>query len=107
MRDSLPCRIEPARDGREEGEMERTPKTLGLLCGAMLLASSATAAEMKTYQVTGPVVSVTSDSIVVKKGKDDWTIAKDASTKGPEVKPGDKVTIKYKMTATDIELKKK
>jgi RNase P/RNase MRP subunit p29 len=82
-------------------------RAIGLLAGALLLASSAVAAEVKTYQVTGPVVSVTSDSIVVKKGKDDWTIAKDASTKGPEVKPGDKVTIHYKMTATDIEVKKK
>jgi RNase P/RNase MRP subunit p29 len=78
-----------------------------LSAGALLFATSAGAADMKTYQVTGPVVSVTDDSIVVKKGKDDWTIAKDAATKGPAVKPGDKVTIHYRMTATDIELKKK
>jgi RNase P/RNase MRP subunit p29 len=74
---------------------------------ALSFATAAAAADMKTYQVTGPVVSVTDDSIVVTKGKDNWTIAKDASTKGPAVKPGDKVTIHYKMTATDIELKKK
>jgi RNase P/RNase MRP subunit p29 len=67
-----------------------------------LLARAAVADEMKTYQVTGPVVSVSSDSIVVKKGKDNWTLAKDASTKDPGVKAGDKVTIHYKMTATDI-----
>jgi RNase P/RNase MRP subunit p29 len=82
-------------------------RTFGILACGLLLAGSAFAADMKTYQVTGPVVSVTSDSIVVKKGKDDWTIAKDASTKDPGVKPGDKVTIHYKMTATDIEVKKK
>jgi len=82
-------------------------RVVGFIAGACLLASSALAADMKTYQVTGPVVSVSSDSIVVQKGKDNWTIAKDASTKGPEVKAGDKVTIHYKMTATDIELKKK
>jgi RNase P/RNase MRP subunit p29 len=75
-----------------------------LLAGGLLFASAAVAAD-KTYQVTGPVVSVTSDSIVVKKGKDDWTIAKDASTKSPDVKPGDKVTVYYKMTATEIEAK--
>ena len=84
-----------------------TKRVFGLLTGALLLATSAGAAEMKTYQVTGPVVSVTDDSIVVTKGKDNWTIAKDAATKGPTVKPGDKVTIHYRMTATDIELKKK
>jgi len=73
---------------------------------SLLAASAAGAGEMKTYQVTGPVVSVNADSIVVKKGKDDWTIAKDASTKGADVKAGDKVTIYYKMTATEIEKKK-
>ena len=57
--------------------------------------------------MTGPVVSVTDDSIVVTKGKDQWTIEKDAATKGPAVKPGDKVTIYYRMTATEIEPKKK
>ena len=81
--------------------------TIGTLASAFGFASVATAHEMKTYQVTGPVVSVTDDSIVVKKGKDDWTIEKDFSTKGSAVKAGDKVTIHYKMTATDIELSKK
>ena len=84
--------------------MKRTYATVAC---ALLFAGSAVAADMKTYQVTGPVVSVTSDSIVVKKGKDEWTLAKDAATKDPGVKPGDKVTIHYKMTATDIEVKKK
>ena len=83
-----------------------TKRVFGFLTGALLLAASAGAAEMKTYQVTGPVVSVSADSIVVKKGKDDWTIAKDAATKGADVKAGDKVTIHYRMTATDIEKKK-
>jgi len=85
--------------------MKRT--ALAMLACGMLGAATVHAAEMKTYQVTGPVVSVTDDSIVVTKGKDNWTIAKDAATKGPTVKPGDKVTIHYRMTATDIELKKK
>jgi RNase P/RNase MRP subunit p29 len=80
---------------------------IGTLASALLFATAASAADMKTYQVTGPVVSVTDDSIVVTKGKDNWTIAKDAATKGATVKPGDKVTIHYRMTATDIELKKK
>jgi RNase P/RNase MRP subunit p29 len=80
---------------------------IGILASAALLSAAAGAHEMKTYQVTGPVVSVTDDSIVVTKGKDQWTIEKDAATKGPAVKPGDKVTIHYRMTATEIEVKKK
>ena len=44
--------------------------------------------------------------IAVKKGNDRWEIAKDSSTKGAaEAKVGDKVTIHYTMTATEIEAK--
>jgi RNase P/RNase MRP subunit p29 len=75
--------------------------------GSALLGAAAVHAADKTYQVTGPVVSVTDDTIVVKKGKDNWTLAKDSATKGPAVKPGDKVTVYYRMTATEIEVKKK
>jgi len=61
----------------------------------------------KTYQVTGPVVEVRSDAIVVKKGTENWEIAKDSSTKvtGGEPKAGDKVTVMYRMTAASIETK--
>ena len=79
---------------------------LAVLASAVLGATAVHAAD-KTYQVTGPVVSVTDDTIVVKKGKDNWTLAKDSATKGPAVKPGDKVTVYYRMTATEIEVKKK
>jgi hypothetical protein len=62
-------------------------------------------AATKTYQVTGPVISVTSDSIVVQKGKDNWEIARDANTKVTgDVKPGAKVVIQYRMTATTIDV---
>jgi RNase P/RNase MRP subunit p29 len=84
-----------------------TKRALVLFAAAALFATAAGGTEMKTYQVTGPVVSVTDDAIVVAKGKENWTIAKDAATKGPAVKPGDKVTIHYRMTATEIEVKKK
>lgn len=58
------------------------------------------------YQVTGPVVEVTDSKIVVKKGKDNWELARDAGTKVMgDVKVGDKVTVEYKMTATSIEAK--
>lgn len=78
---------------------------IALAVALAALAGSAAAAE-KTYQVTGPVVDVTPDAIVVQKGKENWEIAKTADTKGAaEVKKGDKVTVQYRMTATSVEVK--
>ncbi|HBZ71574.1 MAG TPA: hypothetical protein DEP35_18355 [Deltaproteobacteria bacterium] len=73
---------------------------------ALTLAAPALAAETKTYQVTGPVVETTADTITVMKGKENWQIAKDAGTKVTgEPKKGDKVTVYYRMIATEIETK--
>ena len=73
---------------------------------ALSLSTAAFAADAKSYQVTGPVVSVTNDAITVMKGKEKWEIGKDAATKtSGEVKEGDKVTVMYRMTATSIEAK--
>ena len=83
-------------------------KALSLLAAASLvLGSAAFAADAKSdYQVTGPVLDVTDSMIVVQKGKDKWEIARNSSTKTTgEVKKGDKVTIQYGMTATNIEVK--
>jgi len=64
------------------------------------------AAAVKTYQVTGPVLDVRSDAVVVKKGSENWEIAKDASTKVTgDLKVGEKMKIDYRMTATEIEVK--
>lgn len=78
-----------------------------IACGALLLATSASAApQAKTYQVTGPVLEVTDTSITVKKGEDNWQIARDAGTKiTGELKVGSKVTIEYRMVAVDVEVK--
>ena len=64
-------------------------------------------AASKTYQVTGPVVEIRPDAVVVKKGAENWEIARDGSTKvtGSDPKVGDKVTVTYRMTATSIEMK--
>ncbi len=72
-----------------------------------VVATNALAAD--SYQVTGPVVSMTDKTIVVQKDNEKWEIAKDQATavKGGEIKVGSKVTIKYKMTATSIEVKDK
>ena len=73
---------------------------------AILLAAPLYAAAVKTYQVTGPVLEVTNDMIVVHKGQDRWEIARDAATKVTgDLKVGAKVTIEYRMTATSVEVK--
>jgi len=77
---------------------------LGALVG--LSTSAVFAGDVRTYQVTGPVVSVSDSAITVQKGKDNWEIGKNADTKtSGEVKTGDKVTIMYRMTAASIEAK--
>ena len=61
---------------------------------------------VKTYQVTGPVLEVRSDAIVVQKGKDRWEIARDGATRvAGNLKVGAKVTIEYRMTATVVNVK--
>ncbi len=76
------------------------------LAAAALAAAGAAGAAEKTYQVTGPVVDVTDTSITVQKGKENWTLAKGADTKGAaDVKKGDKVTVEYTMTAKSITVK--
>lgn len=73
--------------------------------GLCLATASVRAADAKAYQVTGPVLEVTPTYIVVQKGEQKWEIAIDKSTKGANVKVGDKVTVYYSMTATEIETK--
>lgn len=73
-----------------------------LLAGALFGASALSAAGAKTYQVTGPVVSVDGGVVTVMKGKDKWEVNL-GSAAAPKV--GDKVTITYTMTATSVEVK--
>ena len=80
---------------------------LSLLTAASLaLSSAAFAAGAKTYQVTGPVLEVTDTMIAVQKGKDRWEINRDANTKVTgDLKVGEKVTVTYTMSATDVAVK--
>src|SRR5881394_1245018 len=80
---------------------------LSLLAAASLaLTNAAFAAGAKTYQVTGPVLEVTDAIIAVQKGKDRWEINRDANTKVTgDLKVGEKVTITYTMSATEVEVK--
>ena len=68
---------------------------------AMLTISAYAAA--KSYQFTGLVKTVQGDTFTVEKSaKETWEFTKDASTKGT-FKVGDKVTVHYKMVATEVE----
>ena len=77
------------------------------VCGAILLGvANLNAAEVKTYQVTGPVLEVTPNSIIVQKGEDKWEIARNKNTQVTgNLKVGAKVTVQYRMVAADIEVK--
>lgn len=61
-----------------------------------LLIAAVAGAAVKSYQVTGPVLEVRDDAIVVEKGKEKWEIARDKDTK---------VTIQYQMKAKSIDVK--
>ena len=72
----------------------------------LLAASMAFAGAAKTYQVTGPVLEVMDDKIVVQKGNEKWEIAKDKDSKVTgDLKVGSKVTVMYTMKAASIEVK--
>ena len=81
-------------------------RILVFVCAIALVASLAFAAGPKTYQVTGPVLELKDDLIVVQKGKDKWEIARGADTKVTgDLKVGSKVTIEYRMIAATVEVK--
>ena len=76
-----------------------------LLAVVAAFALNASAAGAKSYQVTGPVVELTDTKIVVDKNGEKWELNRTADTKGSAVKVGDKVTVKYTMTAVSVEAK--
>lgn len=82
-------------------------KKIIVICSALLLtASVALAGAPKSYQVTGPVLEVKDDLIVVQKGSEKWEIARDKDTKvNGALKVGSKVTIMYQMKAASIAVK--
>ncbi len=78
-----------------------------MFTGVMLMtATTALAAGNKTYQVTGPVLELRNDAVVVQKGTEKWEIAKDKDTKlKGDLKAGSKATITYTMKAVSIDVK--
>jgi hypothetical protein len=69
-----------------------------LACSFPLLAHAA------PRTVTGSVLAVTPNSIVLQQGTDKWELSKEAATKDPgHAKVGDLVTVEYRMVATSID----
>lgn len=75
-------------------------------CGLTLVSSNILAADAKTYQVTGPVLEVTDATITVQKGEEKWQVSRSKDTKvNGDLKVGARVTVEYRMVATNIEVK--
>ena len=63
-------------------------------------------AAAKSYQFTGVVKAADAGSLTVEKSaKEMWQFDVSKDTKGGAPKVGDKVTVYYKMVATEIESK--
>lgn len=74
-----------------------------LAASALLVSASAAFAAPQSYQVSGQVLELSKDKIVISKGKENWALLRDAKTKLPEtVKVGSKITIEYSMIALDV-----
>ena len=85
---------------------EKVMKRITVLFLAFILFASFSFAGTTAYQVTGPVLEVTNDSVTVQKGTEKWQIARDKDTKiTGDLKVGSKVTIHYTMKATSVEVK--
>ena len=70
------------------------------------LAVPAAARQPKAYQVTGEVVEVGDDLIILMKGKEKFEIARTPDTKVTgALEKGGKATVEYRMTATTAEAK--
>jgi hypothetical protein len=76
-----------------------------ILCAVLFLSTAVLAGGVQ-YQVTGPVLEVREDAIVVQKGNEKWEIARDKATSiSGDLKVGAKVTIYYTMQASKVEVK--
>jgi uncharacterized protein YxeA len=84
--------------------MKRLIVIIGIL--VLIVALTYARSPKSDYQWTGSVVEVDNDHIVVQKGEEKWEFAHDKDTKMTgSPKAGSKVTVKYLMKATNIEVK--
>jgi len=83
--------------------MKRVALMVLLLALAFVAGGYAAA---KNYQFTGTVKAVDATSLTVEKSaKETWQFELPKDVKGGAPKVGDKVTVQYKMVATEIEAK--
>ena len=82
-----------------------TAVALGLIIVLAMVVYAATQA--KSYQVTGPVLTINGDVVTVQKGEDKWELMKNADTEiVGKLAVGAKVKIDYKMVAVKITVVK-
>jgi hypothetical protein len=84
-------------------------KTAAWLSAAVTLGTAlGWAAAAASYQKTGIVKEVASDTFVLDLGREQWRFYLDANTGGrAALKAGDKVTVTYRQVAVKIEPKGK
>jgi hypothetical protein len=76
------------------------------LCAVLLLVTGSLAAGPIQYQVTGPVLEVRDDAVVIQKGSEKWEIGRDKATAmSGDLKVGSRVTVYYTMQAAKVEVK--
>ena len=84
-------------------------RILWILVAAAIALVSFTAggyAAAKSYQFTGTVKASDAGGLTVEKSaKETWQFEVPKDVKGPAPKVGDRVTVYYKMVATEIESK--
>jgi hypothetical protein len=83
-------------------------KKLLVVIGVLLIVAAIAFARppKSDYQWTGSVVESDGDHLIVQKGDEKWEFAIDKDTKmAGTLKAGAKVTVKYVMKASSIEVK--
>jgi len=83
-------------------------KKLLVVIGVLLIVAAIAFARppKSDYQWTGSVVESDGDHLIVQKGDEKWEFAIDKDTKmAGTLKAGAKVTVKYVMKATTVEVK--
>lgn len=83
-------------------------KKLLVVIGVLLIVAAIAFARppKSDYQWTGTVVESDGDHLIVQKGEEKWEFAMDKDTKTTgTLKAGAKVTVKYLMKATSVEVK--
>ena len=82
-------------------------KSIAVLAATAILgAALGWAAAAASYQKTGIVKEVSTDSFTLDLGKEEWRFYTDGTTAGKDaIKAGAKVLVTYKQVATKVESK--